>query len=208
MKFALLWSFLMVTIGLIGCKPAASKALLQPSEALGTVLARETARLTGPKKEVAVVSPDANWGPPSTAAAAFIAELKRQGCKALPTKAVNVGDPMRSGEIGWKATDLSEVLAKFPDAGAIVSFAGAPLLKPAEVSRIGAEHPPLVVVATGSLGNAPGIPGYRSQLAMLLDSKVIQLAVIEGGDPTAAPGQGDAAQQAFSQNYLILRPAN
>jgi len=207
MKPILSCLFVALTSSLVGCRPAASKALLQPSEALGTVLARETARLAGPKKAVAIISPDASWGPTSTAETAFVAELKRAGVKPLAAKAANVGDPMRSGEVGLRAADLFEVLDKFKDAGAVVSFAGTPLLKPADRARLATDHPPIVVVATASLGTVPGVPGDRMQLATLLDAKLVRMAVIDGQDPSVGPGR-DSAGQEFSSKYRILRAAD
>src|SRR5437660_1110747 len=63
---------------LTSCTPKKSQTLLQPAEALGTVLAEETIRAAGSKKQIALIAPDANWGPVSTVEKAFKAELKRK----------------------------------------------------------------------------------------------------------------------------------
>src|SRR5438552_5529553 len=47
------------------CKPKEIQILLGPSQALSTVLAEEAARLAGPKKQIALITADASWGPPS-----------------------------------------------------------------------------------------------------------------------------------------------
>ena len=194
---------------LLSCTPKETKVLLGPSEALGTVLADEAAHIAGARKQVAVISPDASWGAVSAAEEAFKNAMKKQGFTTVTAKAANLGDPMRRGQIGLKAVDFLDALDKSADAGAIVSFAGAPVLSPADATRVPPGHPPVLVVATASLGNVPGIWCDPIQLARLLEAKTIDLAVIDGADPAAPPpGKSDAAHALFSQNYSILRRPN
>ena len=82
---------------LASCTPKKTQTLLQPAEALGTVLADEAVRAAGSKKQILLIAPDANWGSPSTVEKAFRSEVKREGASVV-TSQVNVGDPMRSGE--------------------------------------------------------------------------------------------------------------
>lgn len=190
---------------LLSCKPKEAKVLLAPSEALGTVLAEETTRIAGARKQVAIISPDANWGAVSTVEEAFRNALKNQGFAIATARAANLGDPMRRGRVGLKAGDFSAALDKAADAGAIVSFAGAPMLGPDDAARLPA-HPPVLVVATASLGNVPGVWGDPAQLGRLLEVKAIDLAIVDGADPAAQPpGKSDAAHELFAQNYRILR---
>ena len=121
----------------------------------------------------------------------------------VTAKAANLGDPMRSGEVGLQTADFLEVLQKSSDVGAIVSLAGAPLLKPADLARVPAEHPPVLVVGTTTLGNLPGVPGDRMELARLLDARIIQLVIIDGSQPAGA--NADATHELFAQHYRILR---
>ena len=194
---------------LLSCKPTETKILLGPSEALGTVLADEAARVAGARKQIAIISPDANWGDVSTAEEAFKSALKKQGFTTVTAKAVNVGDPMRRGQLGLKAGDFLDALDKSAEAGAIVSFAGAPMLASGDAARVQPGHPPVLVVATSSLGNVPGIWCDPVQLARLLEAKTIDLAIIDGADPAAPPtGKSDAAHALFAQNYRILRRPN
>jgi hypothetical protein len=193
----------------LSCKPTETKVLLGPSEALGTVLAQEAARVAGARKQVAIISPDINWGAVSTAEEAFRNALKKEGFTVVVAKAANLGDPMRRGPVGLAAADFHEALEKSADAGAIVSFAGAPLLKPGDAARVPAGHPPILVVATASLGNVQGVWGDAAQLGRMLDSKAIDLAIVDGADPAApVAGKADAAHALFGQNYRILRRAN
>src|SRR3990172_1240416 len=95
------------------CTPEETKSSLQSGQALGIVLAEETVRAAGAKKTVAVISPDANWGPTSTVEASFNTALKKKGFTVVAAKSANLGDPMRSGEVGLKPADFLEVLEKF-----------------------------------------------------------------------------------------------
>ena len=193
----------------LSCTPKETKVLLGPSEALGTVLAEEATRAAGAKKQVAVISPDANWGAVSTAEESFKNALKKQGITVVTAKAANLGNPLRRGQVGLRAGDFFDVLDKSADAGAIVSFAGAPILSAGDATRVQPGHPPVLVVATASLGNVPGIWGDPVQLAGLLEAKAIDLAIIDGADPSGQPsGKADAAHALFAQNYRILRRPN
>lgn len=191
---------------LCGCTSKEEKAILQPTESLAPVLAEETVHATGPNRKVAVISPDSTWGPISSVEKTFKATLQKQGFTIIDAKSATLGDPMRSGEVGLKASDFIEVLEKYPSVGAIVSFAGAPLLKQQDFARVPADHPPVLVTATAMLGTSPGVPGDRSQFPRLLDSKVVQLIIIDGADPASNVASGDPTHQSFAQNFRILRP--
>lgn len=109
-----------------------------------------------------------------------------------------------------KAADFIEALDKSAGAGAVVSFAGAPLLQQSDAARLSTgQHPPVLVVATMTLGTVPGVASDRLLLANLLEAGIIQLAIVDGADPSApAAGKGDADHELFVQNYRILRRAN
>ena len=201
--------FATLLLALAGCSSKETQALLQPPQALGTVLAAEAARAAGTKKQVAVISPDANWGPTSTAEEAFRSAMKKQGFSVINAGSVNLGDPMRSRP-GLKAADFFGALEKSTEAGAVVSFAGAPLLSESDVGRLrSGSHPPVLVVATMTLGAVPGVATDRSLLTDLLDAGAIQLAIVDGADPSAAqPDRSDTDRALFAQNYRFLRPAS
>ncbi|HWX19246.1 MAG TPA: hypothetical protein VN578_04975 [Candidatus Binatia bacterium] len=201
--------FSLAAMFFLSCAPKETRVLLQPSEALANVLAEETARLAGPKKQVAVISPDAHWGTVSTVEQAFRNILKKQGFTVVTAKAANVGDPMRRGRLGLKPGDFIDALEQSTNAGAIVSFAGAPMLSSADTARILSGHPPVLVVATASLGNVPGLWGDPTHLAVLLDNQTLALAIVDGAGPAAQPSdKSDAPHALFAQNYHILTRQN
>jgi hypothetical protein len=197
---------LLLILGCPACKPKELQALLEPSQALSSVLAEEAVRLAGTKKQVALITPDASWGPPSILEDYLKGALKKRGLTVVTAKAAAVGNPMLSGEIGLKANDFVEALEKSAGAGAIISLAGAPLLKPGDEARVSLDHPPVLVVATAMQGTKMGLRCDPVKLAGLLEAKVIQLAIIDGADPAVNPiGKRDSTHELFSQNYRILR---
>ena len=188
------------------CKPKELQALLQPSQALASVVAEETLRLAGPKKQIALITHDVSWGPASTAEDALRDALKKHGVTVFTAKAASLGNPMTSGQVGLKAADFFEALEKSNGAGAVISLVGAPLLKEGDAARVRPDHPPVIVIATASLGDKMGVHGDPEELAGLLEAKIIQLAVIDGGGPAAQPAaQADPARELFNQHYGILR---
>ncbi|WP_040546703.1 hypothetical protein [Pedosphaera parvula] len=211
MRFSLsaLASATILSFMVAGCTPKETQALLAPSEALGKVLAEETAKAAGAKKQIILINPDASWGPTSLAEKAFKAALSKQGFSIASVKSVNVGDPMKSGQVGLKAADFLEALQKSPDAGAVVSFAGAPLLDKASAAGLPLQYPPVLVVATASLGDVPGIGNDRTLLAQMIEARLVQEAIIDGTE-AASPtgGKPDADRELFGQHFQILRASD
>lgn len=192
---------------LVGCKRNETKTLLEPSQALSSVLAEEAIRAAGTNKKIAVISHDDSWGPPSPVEQAFKDALEGQGFSVFTAKSAYLGDPMLRRQIGLQPDDFFEAVEKASDAGAIVSFAGAPLLKPEDSVRMPRAHPPIVIVATTTMGDQLGVPAPRSRLAGLLEDKIIQAAIVNGGSDSDAPSSSttDATHKLFTRNYSILR---
>jgi hypothetical protein len=199
-----------INVGLVllpGCQPNEVQALLEPSQALGEVLAEEAVRLAGPNRSITLITPDSSWGPPSTAEQALRAALKKQNATLDFVKAANLGNPMLSGGVGLKAADFFETMEKSARAGAVISLVGAPQLNEGDAARLTSTHPPVLVVATASLGDKMGVHTDPVLLGSLLEAKLIQLAIIDGNDPTAQPtAKSDPHRALFDQHYRILRP--
>jgi hypothetical protein len=190
------------------CTRTETKLLSDRSEALSVVLAEQTARIAGTNKQVALILP--HWGAASTVGESLKTALRKQGVTIVFTHSADVGDPMRRGSLGLKSADFLAVMEKAARTGAVISLAGAPLLKPGDAAQLGPTHPPVVVVATASLGNVMGLPaGDPLQLASLLDTRTVQLAIVDA-DLDAQPdsqavGKTDAVHKIFAQNYRLLR---
>jgi hypothetical protein len=202
-----IWVLAASLVLLVSCKPDETKSLLEPSQALGPVLAEEAIHAAGVNKKIAVISHDTSWGPPSPVEQDFAAALQKQGYAAVTVASANLGDPMRRHQVGLRAEDFIQAVEKASDAGAIVSFVGAPLLSREEAAQMPPAHPPILVVALTTMGGQIGVPGNPQRLASLLDAKIIQAAIVNGAsDATAtSSSKGDATHQLFAQNYTILR---
>ncbi len=195
----------LAALSLTGCQRKEVQALLEPSQAAASVLADETFALMGASKQVVLITHDTSWGQPSTAEETLRAAMKKHGV-TLSTVKASLGNPMLSGQIGLKAADFFEALDKSAGSGAIISIVGAPLLTDADIARIKPGHPPVLVMATASLGDKMGVHTDAVQLAHLLDARVIQLAIIDGAEPSAAvAGKPDPKRELFAQHYRILR---
>ena len=119
--------------------------------------------------------------------------------------AAHLGDPMHS-RVGLRGADFTAALTNAVDAGAVVSFAGAPMLTPRESGQFNLGHPPVLVVATMTLGLVPGVAGDRAQLASLLEANTIQMAIVDGPEPTRpAGGKSDPIHELFAEHYRILK---
>ena len=173
---------------------------------MSSVLAEEAAVLAGAKKEVALITHDPSWGPPSSLEEGLKGALRKKGLNVVVAKSANLGNPMLSGTVGLKAADFFEALEKSARSGAIISLAGAPLLASADIARLSQDHPPVLVVATAMLGDKMGVRTDPVELARLLEAQVIQMAIIDGADSAAnPPGKPDPARELFAKNYRILR---
>jgi len=192
---------------LVSCKPNETNALLEPCKALGAVLAEEAIHAAGQNKKIAVISHDASWGPPSLPERTFKAALERQGFSVFTAMSANLGNSMGRGGAGLQPEDFLEGVRKAAGAGAIVSFAGAPLLNPDDAAGLPPSHPPILIVATANLGDQPGVPAKPDRLAGLLDAKIIQTAIVNGGSDPASPasGKSDSTHELFARYYAILR---
>ena len=200
------FGFALCLLLLPACKPKEIQDLLGPSQALVSVAADEAASLAGAKKQVALITHDGSWGPPSSAEEGLQHALKKRGLTVATVKSASLGNPMLSGAIGLKAADFLEALQKSTGSGVVISLVGAPQLTPDDITHLPTDHPPVLVIATAMLGDKMGVRGDPLQLATLLESQVIQLAIIDGSDATPnTSGKRDPARELFAQRYQILR---
>ncbi len=189
------------------CKPKEDRTQSEAGSALGSVLAEETIRIAGARKNVVIISQQSGKGTMSSAETEFRNSLKKNGLTIATTLSPDLGNAMRYDEYGLQPRDFVEALEKFSDAGAIVSFIGAPIFKAAQLGSLPAARPPVLVVVVASLGEVPGVAGNRTILPQLLDAKIIQLAIVDGpGSP--ATKASDDAHKLFSQHFQILRASS
>jgi hypothetical protein len=196
---------LMVFFLLAGCKPNETKTLLEPSESIAPVLAEETIKAASANKKIAIITHDESWGPPSSVENEFKSAVEKQGYAVSIAKAAFLGDPMHQKGLGLQGDDFFDAVQNAAGSGAIVSFAGAPLISPDDAPKLPSDHPPILVVATRNLGEQLGIPGTPDQLTSLLKAKIIQIAIVNGESDSESSGKTDETHQLFAKNYTILR---
>ncbi|MEO6182971.1 MAG: hypothetical protein ABIP71_07745 [Verrucomicrobiota bacterium] len=194
--------FCALLLSFSACKPKEINQLVDAGSALKTVFSLETAQVAGANKQVVMIVPNAMQGPASALGGEFKSALQKQGLSVVEMKAVDLGDPMRYNQFGWKAADFFAVLQKHSGVGAIVSLVGAPLLQPDDLGKIPATHPPVLVIATRQIGIALGVPTNPAVLEQMLNAKILQLAVIDGA---GSSGKTDEAHKIFDQQFHILR---
>jgi hypothetical protein len=106
------------------------------------VLAQQTARLLGNRGDIVLLT----WGPPSDTAPsvrAFCQALQRTGLR-LGAKEVVPG--VRVNEhLVWPAQSYRELLERYADVGAFVSFIGVPQLSAGDVRALPTRRPKLIV---------------------------------------------------------------
>jgi hypothetical protein len=205
--FSMAGTILVLILVLNGCTSKKVQVLLEPSVALGTVLAEEAMQAAGPKKQIGIITPDANWGPSSTVEQTFRSMLQQKGYSAVTAKSANLGDPMHMSTVGLMAPDFAEALEKSADAGAVVSFAGAPQFWQSLGGRLNSSHPPVFVVATAMLGAVPGLPTDHGQLQSMANAGVIQVAIVDGGEALPADAKPSELHSVFAQNFSQIRKA-
>src|SRR5690242_1880874 len=133
----ILASGVLLVLALAGCTSGETKDLLDRNQALGSVVAEETARIAGSNKKVVVILPQ--WGTVCSVEESLQSALKKKGVTITATIPVNVGDPMRREALGLKSADFSSAIEKAAGMGAIVSLAGAPLVQPQEAASLSPE---------------------------------------------------------------------
>ena len=128
-------------LALASCKPKETRVLLQPSQALGVVLAEQTAQLAGAKKHIAVIAPDANWGPTSTVEESFKAALAES-----KTPMAKPAAPEASPEPAFVKAVEGTLAQKGKFNGGVLAF-GVPRAEPITMTPGGMTMPPSLGVA-------------------------------------------------------------
>lgn len=169
--------------------------------ALGQRAAAETLELLQGRQQVVVVGLDAGLGEGTSyepVMKTFQQKLKQKGVRIAATTPLPGG--MRGAMMGARLSAKSyfNLLDKAPDAGAVVSFAGLPAMKAAELKSFHSRHPPLVVVDV--FGGAS-----KMALAQSVAENTVALAFVQrlGTDSEKENKSSDL----LAHYYEILRAA-
>jgi hypothetical protein len=163
----------------------------KPAEALGTIMAEETAKLLG-NVVVIAIAPVAGV-PPQTEAIAFEKAIKKTGSVTLAAKEYM--------DVDRESMELSvekflKIGKRYPKADAIVSMVGCPQLKDSDMAELGEKPPKLVTVGWSATG-----------VRAMLQQKIIHIAVLSrlSPPPTKSP---KTTREWFDQYFEIFTPAN
>ncbi|HUK82840.1 MAG TPA: hypothetical protein VLZ12_09455 [Verrucomicrobiae bacterium] len=175
---------------------AASKNLF---EAYTQVAAQEISHLLGGRGDVVVLM----WGPPADDAKdpagppvvqAFCRALPRVGLRVLAKESV---PPVPAGyDIVWTADNYRQILERYPQAAALVSFVGDPQVRAENVHELPARRPKLVVVRGGKAENA----------RELFELGVLDGAVLPCVEPPSSDRAPKSAREWFDRYYLFITP--
>lgn len=173
---------------------------LQPSAAVGEVIAEESARLLGGNGQIVLIArapdpkePDAN----SERIASFQAAMKLRKSPELVAAEWLAQPPPGEMDLGGVTEEqLIEFADKHPSANAFVIFAGLPPMSPRGIEKFAGRSLKLMAVC-----------GYNSNLKRLLQTRTVALAVVPRFDdlpPGTAPPK--TARDWFQREFELLTP--
>ena len=175
---------------------------LQPSAAVGEVLAEEVSRLTGSTGIAVLISRELPKDGPSAnreriesleAAIKRRAQLKLAPVEWLPRP------PVGTMDLGVVTPEqFSSALGRNPDAKVFVVFAGLPPYSPALAEKVTRRSAKLVAVC-----------GYSANMRRWLESKALSVAVVPRfDDPPAGTPDPKSPKEWFDREFLLVTPDN
>ncbi len=184
------------------------KINMKPYLAVGQVAAEETAKLLGNKGKIVIVVQDTSQfktknSPSDVQIETFKETIKKQGGISVSgTETVKIDMmAMHGPEMGLPGDLFVKIVQKYPDADAIVSFAGAPQLTDEQISSLGQKIPKFVAVS--------GMGMMGMGLKKLFEEQVIQLAIVPRFEP-APPStkKPETLREWFDQTYKVVTAEN
>jgi hypothetical protein len=167
-------------------------------QAVGQVLADETARLTGHQGKIVIVTIDSRNSPElKVQLDSFEKDLKLLGRIDIKDKVVlDPGEnPKYRPGSGLSAKRFLKIVRKHPGTDAIVSFVGAPELSDQELAQVGPM--PKFIAETHS----------PEKLLNLLQKKILVSAIVPRFDfPAPGPRKPQTSRQWFDHYFQILTP--
>lgn len=184
----------------------------KPSEALGKVLAEETAALLNQRGRIVVIEWDLKPDqlPRSSEQVKSFKETlkKKKGISIVHSHLISAeGPPMMVLGSGLSGAGFLQVAEKYADADAVVSFVGLPLLSRQQLEQIKTPRPKVVIVDVVSIEKIARPPGVSVE--ELIKSGAIDLAVVSTtGDTANARGNSKPMGGNFDPYFKILSAQN
>jgi ABC-type sugar transport system substrate-binding protein len=174
-----------------------SSASVAPLAALGEVTAQETAKLLDNKGSIVVVTRDTSQYPApefEVRLKAFQRTAKQHGLTLAATEAAR-GETDFTDDGLLRSDFYLNLLKKYPDAAAIVSFVGPPALSSQQIRALPQKISKLIVVSLADV----------SLLNRLLRSGVIQVAIVNRTGPAPQSGKKPAStRETFDLYFQVV----
>ncbi len=167
----------------------------KPFEGVGLVGAEEVAKLLGGQGRILVVAFAAESAPMETAVNSFLGELAKRGAFTVVTvERFKMSQPdMPLEQMGLAGTQYLELLAKYPNLDAIVSFVGPPVFPNRDYHAVPTTRPKFV-----------SLSGYAPDLREQLELGVVDLAVVPRFEaPKAKPAEPQTPREWFDRYYTV-----
>ena len=181
----------------VGNRP--SSASIAPFAALGEVTAEETAKLLDNKGSIVIVTRDTSQqADPELEAQlkAFQRTVRQRGLTLAATEAARVEADFTDDGL-LRSDFFLNLLPKYPDATAIVSFVGPPSLNAQQIRALPQKIPKIIAV---SLTGTP---------RRLLQSNVIQVAIVARTGAAPQLGKKPAStRETFDQYFQVVTAGN
>jgi hypothetical protein len=171
-----------------------SSASMGPFVALGEVTAQETAKLLGNKGHIIVVRRDTSQYPApefEEQLKAFQRTIRQQPDLTLAATETAFDAHITDGRL--HPDFYLNLLQKYPDAAAIVSFVGPPALSAQQIKDLPQKIPKFIAV---SLQDAP--------LSRLFLSSVIQVAIVKRPPGPRSGKKPASTRETFDQFYQVV----
>lgn len=165
-------------------------------EAVGAVMAEETARLIGNQGKVVVITP--NTGPQASPVHASFLRGFERSLKTRSSVRLAGKELIAPGEAGCPAAAFLAVLKKHPAAEAVVSFIGPPVLRGDDLKLLPARRPKLLVLG-----------GDRNLTRALMSEQVlaVSFAPRQSGRSSGAWQHPATQREEVERLYQIITPA-
>ncbi len=164
-------------------------------EAVGAVMAEETAHLLGNKGKVVLITPDTG-AQPSPVHASFLRGFERN-LKTRSSVRLDGKELVTPTEVGCPATAFLAVLKKHPTADAVVSFIGPPVLRPDDVKLLPPRRPKLLVLG-----------GDRELTRSLMSQQLLELSLVprQGSRDSGNWHHSVTQREEVERIYQIITP--